>query len=95
SPRLLLSCSPIKTAAKIPVNKHKPYILLFYTNLCYVLCMIWIAGDHAGFALKNYLIDELTKHGYEVEDLGPLSHEPDDDYPDYMSKAAKNVADGP
>lgn len=51
------------------------------------------AADHAGYELKNallaYVRDEL---GYEVEDLGPATLDPDDDYPVYIYRAAKWIA---
>ena len=56
---------------------------------------IYFAADHAGFALKNALVEHVRTRGYEVEDLGALSLEPDDDYPDYMTPLAKRVASEP
>lgn len=57
---------------------------------------ILFATDHAGFALKEMLIsfvrDEL---GYEVEDCGAHSLDSDDDYPDYIHRAATQVAADP
>jgi ribose 5-phosphate isomerase B len=54
---------------------------------------IFIAADHAGFALKNALIDHIRTLGYEVEDLGAYTLDPEDDYPDFMTPLAKRVAD--
>lgn len=42
---------------------------------------IGIAGDHAGFQMKEYLVGYLTSLGYEVFDFGCYSEEPCD-YPD-------------
>jgi len=53
---------------------------------------IYFASDHAGFALKNALVEHVRTLGYDVEDLGPFSLEPGDDYPDYMTPLAKRVA---
>ena len=50
---------------------------------------IYVGGDHAGFALKQKLVDELKRLGYEPVDVGPTALDPADDYPDY----AKPVAD--
>ncbi len=52
---------------------------------------IAVACDHGGLRLKNVLIEEMNKQGYEVVDFGTYS---DDscDYPDYAAKAAKAVA---
>lgn len=54
----------------------------------------WIVGaDHAGFELKNYLVNVLRRLGDEVEDLG--THSPDSvDYPDYAVQVARRVAAG-
>jgi ribose 5-phosphate isomerase B len=41
-----------------------------------------LASDHAGFALKSVLADELRAAGHDVIDLGPNS-ESSVDYPDY------------
>ena len=54
---------------------------------------IAVACDHGGFRLKNVLIEEMKKLGYEVKDYGTYS-EDSCDYPDYASQAAKAVASG-
>lgn len=56
---------------------------------------VYFASDHAGFALKNALIAHVRTLGYDVEDLGATSHDPEDDYPDYMTPLAKRVASEP
>lgn len=52
-----------------------------------------IASDHAGFALKNILIDFLIANNYEVKDFGAHS-ESSCDYPDYAHPLAEAVANG-
>ena len=54
---------------------------------------IAVACDHGGFRLKNVLMEELKKQGYEVVDFGTYNEE-SCDYPDYAAKAAKAVANG-
>lgn len=54
---------------------------------------VYFAADHAGFALKNALMEHVRTLGYEVEDLGALVSDPEDDYPDFMTPLAKRVAD--
>ena len=54
---------------------------------------IAIAADHAGFALKQILRDELRSKGYEVTDFGTDSEE-STDYPDYAIVVGHQVADG-
>ena len=56
---------------------------------------IFIASDHAGFALKNALIEHIRTLGYDIIDLGPSALDPEDDYPDYVTPLAKRVASEP
>ena len=52
-----------------------------------------IGADHAGFAMKERLVAELKKLGYEPIDLGTNS--PDStDYPDYAHPVAQQVESG-
>lgn len=53
---------------------------------------IYFAGDHAFFELKNVLTDYVRTLGHDVEDLGALTLDPEDDYPDMVSVCAKRVA---
>jgi len=53
---------------------------------------IFLAADHAGFELKEYIKKELTAHGYVVIDKGAHASIFDDDYPPYMKAAAEEVA---
>ena len=55
---------------------------------------IALAADHAGFALKALLADELRAQGYAVLDLGTDSGERSVDYPDYGRAVAEAVASG-
>jgi len=54
---------------------------------------IGVAADHAGFELKEYLLEQLREEGYEVIDFGNTKLEPDDDYPDYVTPLAHAIAD--
>lgn len=51
---------------------------------------IAIGGDHAGFALKQHLIEWLKAQGHEVADLGTYTSEPAD-YPDYAQAVGEAV----
>ena len=53
---------------------------------------VFLASDHAGFALKKILIDFLQEKNFEVEDLGPFTFNPGDDYPDFVFPLAQKVA---
>lgn len=50
----------------------------------------YIATDHAGFAIKEFVKEVVQSHGCEIVDLGPDS---DDrvDYPDFARKCAHKV----
>lgn len=54
---------------------------------------IAIASDHAGYHLKQHLIEHLRDAGHQVVDCGTDSDEPVD-YPDYIRPAAQQAADG-
>lgn len=56
---------------------------------------IYLASDHAGFELKAKLKIMFEENGHDVEDFGAHQYEPDDDYPDFVSKVARAVADNP
>ena len=53
--------------------------------------VIYLATDHAGYALKEYIKERLVEAGYSVEDCGAKTLEKDDDYPDFIRRAAKKV----
>jgi ribose 5-phosphate isomerase B len=55
---------------------------------------IAVASDHAGFALKQIVIEHLTSLGHDVTDLGTDSEEPVD-YPPFCAAAARAVVRGP
>ena len=42
------------------------------------ILMIYIASDHAGFELKNKIIEHLKKTDVAVEDCGPGRFDPGD-----------------
>lgn len=57
---------------------------------------IYFAADHAGFKLKNELVAFVRdEFGYEVEDCGAFELNLDDDYPEFVSKAAEAVSGDP
>jgi ribose 5-phosphate isomerase B len=55
---------------------------------------VGIATDHGGYGLKEELVAQLRKAGYEVIDFGDHKLTPDDDYPDFVIPLAKAVATG-
>ncbi|MBI4252987.1 RpiB/LacA/LacB family sugar-phosphate isomerase [Candidatus Uhrbacteria bacterium] len=54
--------------------------------------MLYIASDHAGFALKEYLKRFLKKHSIAVEDIGAHRYDKADDFPRYAFSLSKKVA---
>ena len=52
--------------------------------------VIPIGADHAGYALKERLVSELRRLGYEPLDLGTHSTE-STDYPEYAHEVAARV----
>ncbi len=56
---------------------------------------IYFAADHAGFEMKDNLIPVVKKLGYEVEDCGAFVFNKEDDYPDFIKKAAEAVSKDP
>jgi len=57
-----------------------------------VIMRIAVASDHAGFAIKDDVINIVQAAGHEVLDLGTYSQEPVD-YPDYALKLGKAIID--
>ena len=56
---------------------------------------IYFAADHWGFELIPVLIKHVEDLGYEAESCGPFEFDEADDYPDFISVAAKSVAADP
>lgn len=54
---------------------------------------VYIATDHAGYALKEVLVPYIGTLGYDVEDLGAHALDEGDDYPDFITPCAKRVAE--
>ncbi|PSR24568.1 ribose 5-phosphate isomerase B [Sulfobacillus thermosulfidooxidans DSM 9293] len=54
---------------------------------------IAVGADHAGWPLKETLVNYLIDKGWDVEDFGTFGPE-SVDYPDYANKVALAVANG-
>jgi ribose 5-phosphate isomerase B len=54
---------------------------------------IAIGGDHAGYPLKQHLVQLLKEWGHDVDDLGTHSEDPVD-YPPYCAAVARAVVRG-
>ena len=57
--------------------------------------MIYLAADHRGFQLKEKIKGWLKEWNYEYEDMGAFVYDENDDYPDFVSKAAEKVSQDP
>ncbi|MBI2430752.1 MAG: RpiB/LacA/LacB family sugar-phosphate isomerase [Candidatus Levybacteria bacterium] len=56
---------------------------------------VYLATDHAGFDLKEKVRELLKKEGYEMVDCGAYQYDKNDDYPDFIAKAAEAVSKDP
>ncbi|AQS41340.1 MAG: Ribose/Galactose Isomerase [Candidatus Tokpelaia hoelldobleri] len=54
---------------------------------------IAIGSDHAGYALKQLIVEHLEQQGYSVNDIGTHSTE-STDYPQYGRAAAEEIVSG-
>ena len=55
---------------------------------------VYLGSDHAGFELKQAIIEHLQKTGHEPIDCGAFTYDAEDDYPAFcISAAEKTVAD--
>ena len=54
---------------------------------------VGIACDHAGFALKKFVIEYLEAHGYQYKDYGAYS-DMSCDYPDFGHALAEGITSG-
>ena len=54
---------------------------------------ISIGTDHAGFPLKEPIVEFLTERGHQVIDCGAFDDD-SSDYPDFIRPAAEAVAEG-
>lgn len=52
---------------------------------------IYIGSDHRGFNLKEKVFAYLAKHGYDTEDIGDKTLDPNDDFPEFAQKVALQI----
>ena len=55
---------------------------------------IALAADHAGYPLKQHLVDYLRKQGHDVVDLGVNTPDVPSDYPDAAETLSRAVLEG-
>jgi ribose 5-phosphate isomerase B len=56
---------------------------------------VHLGSDHAGFELKAKIALDLRALGHEPVDHGPLTFDPNDDYPPYCLRAARAAVEEP
>jgi ribose 5-phosphate isomerase B len=56
---------------------------------------VHIGSDHAGFELKNHVVQHLKAAGHDVVDHGPAVYDAVDDYPPYCLRAGEAVVKEP
>jgi ribose 5-phosphate isomerase B len=56
---------------------------------------VHLGSDHAGFELKERLVERLVELGHEPIDHGPKVYDAVDDYPPFVLRAAEGVANDP
>lgn len=56
---------------------------------------VYLGSDHAGFELKQRLVEHLRSAGHEPVDCGASGYHPDDDYPPFVLRAAVRAASDP
>jgi ribose 5-phosphate isomerase B len=56
---------------------------------------VYLGSDHAGFELKQHLVNHLAKEGYEVVDVGAHEYDAADDYPAFCLHTAVKVVEEP
>ncbi|HAI14289.1 MAG TPA: ribose-5-phosphate isomerase [Phycisphaerales bacterium] len=53
---------------------------------------IALACDHAGFAIKQQVIEQLVTLGCDILDLGASEYDANDDYPDFAQRIAVAIS---
>ncbi|MFC1409794.1 ribose-5-phosphate isomerase [Streptacidiphilus sp. N1-12] len=56
---------------------------------------VYLGSDHAGYELKQHLVQWLASAGHEPIDCGPLVYDAVDDYPPFILRAAERTAADP
>jgi ribose 5-phosphate isomerase B len=57
------------------------------------MATIYLATDHAGFELKNILVEYIKELGHEPQDCGAHVYDVADDYPPIIASAARKLSE--
>lgn len=56
---------------------------------------VLFATDHAGFELRDFVLEHLRSLEYTIEDMGPTKEKEGDDYPDIIAPLAQRISEDP
>ena len=56
---------------------------------------VYLGSDHAGYELKQAIVEHLESSGHEPVDCGALAYDAEDDYPAFCIAAAEKVVADP
>ncbi|MEW5810187.1 MAG: ribose-5-phosphate isomerase [Actinomycetota bacterium] len=56
---------------------------------------VYLGADHAGYELKQAVIEHLKSAGHEPVDCGAFTYDADDDYPAFCIAAAQRTVEDP
>ncbi len=56
---------------------------------------VYLGSDHAGYELKQRIVEHLSTLGHEPVDCGPHAYDAEDDYPPFVLLAATRTAADP
>lgn len=77
-----------------PVDLYSPDVSQITAARTDPSMTIALGTDHAGFPLRDPVIDAIRSEGHRVLDCGADRVIPDDDYPDYAELVARAITDG-
>ena len=52
---------------------------------------VYLGSDHGGYHLKEAVFAYLSKHAYDVQDVGDAVLDPHDDFPEFAQAAALKI----
>ncbi len=56
---------------------------------------VYLGSDHAGYELKQAIVEHLESSGHEPVDCGALAYDAEDDYPAFCIAAAERTLADP
>lgn len=87
--------TPAPTMPSSRANTVNPVPDLVCGHATLVPMRVYLGSDHAGYDLKNHLVQWLKEAGHEPVDCGPHIYDAEDDYPPFCLRAAERTAADP